>query len=136
MTVLAFKFLRKNNLFSTVWLYYVVTLLPVIGLVQVGTQGAADRYTYLPSLGPFFLAGLVAALGYKKNRSIIIISLTLIFGIFSWKTIEQVNVWNNSLTLWTHQTDIFPGKTMDDQYKGNNAVNLRNQRSRIDTGLV
>ncbi|MHC4184301.1 MAG: hypothetical protein ACYSR0_13225 [Planctomycetota bacterium] len=43
---------------SVASVYYVVTLLPVLGIIQAGEQAAADRYTYLPSLGPFLLLGL------------------------------------------------------------------------------
>jgi len=47
-----------RHLCSAAWAYYVVTLLPVIGIVQVGMQAAADRYTYLPGISIFLLAGL------------------------------------------------------------------------------
>ena len=50
----------------SVWGYYVVTLLPVLGIVQVGGQAMADRYTYLPGLGPFLIAGLVTAWSWEK----------------------------------------------------------------------
>ncbi|MDP2689108.1 MAG: hypothetical protein Q8P48_03235, partial [Deltaproteobacteria bacterium] len=46
---------KKNRIFAALWLYYLVTLSPVIGIIQVGSQAAADRYTYLPSLGPALL---------------------------------------------------------------------------------
>jgi hypothetical protein len=57
---------RKEKLWMSVWFYYVVTLIPVIGIVQVGSQPMADRYTYLPSLGPFLIAGLITAGLYEK----------------------------------------------------------------------
>ncbi len=50
----------------SVWGYYVVTLVPVLGIVQVGGQAMADRYTYLPGIGPFFVAGLFAAWSWEK----------------------------------------------------------------------
>jgi hypothetical protein len=62
---------KKQNLLLSVWGYYVISLLPVIGLIQVGGQSMADRYTYLPSIGPFFLMGLVAAWGLMKMNSLI-----------------------------------------------------------------
>src|SRR5262245_12705628 len=51
ITYFAISCYKRTALFSAVWFYYVVTLLPVIGIVQVGAQAAADRYTYLPSIG-------------------------------------------------------------------------------------
>lgn len=52
---------KKRQVWLSVWSYHVVTLLPVIGIVQVGSQAMADRYTYLPSLGPFLTIGLMTA---------------------------------------------------------------------------
>ena len=52
---------KKQKLWLSGWGYYVVTLLPVIGIVQVGGQAMADRYTYLPGLGPFLITGCAAA---------------------------------------------------------------------------
>ncbi|MGD0885158.1 MAG: hypothetical protein ABSA46_09855, partial [Thermodesulfovibrionales bacterium] len=46
---------KKQRVWLSAWGYYVVTLIPVIGIVQVGSQAMADRYMYLPSLGPFLL---------------------------------------------------------------------------------
>jgi len=47
--------------------YYVITLIPVLGIVQVGSQAMADRYTYLPSIGPFLLAGLGRGMGLAES---------------------------------------------------------------------
>src|SRR5208337_114159 len=57
---------KKQKLWLTVWGIYVVTLLPVLGIVQVGNQSMADRYMYLPSLGPFLIMGLIAAWIWAK----------------------------------------------------------------------
>jgi len=53
VSVLAFRRARSRPWLCTGWVWYLVTLLPVIGLVQVGTQSMADRYTYIPSVGVF-----------------------------------------------------------------------------------
>ena len=53
VTVLAVKAARKRPYVTVGWLWYLVTLIPVIGLVQVGVQAMADRYTYIPLLGVF-----------------------------------------------------------------------------------
>ena len=52
---------RGKCLFVIVWAYYLITLLPIEGIVQVGSQAAADRYTYLPSVSIFLLAGIGVA---------------------------------------------------------------------------
>lgn len=106
--------LKKNKLFLTVWLYYIITLIPVIGIVQAGEQIAADRYTYLPSLGPFLLVGLGITHLYKtfqtSNKLLIILLLFVVIGIMSYKTIKQIDVWRDSVSLWSHEIKIFPDK--------------------------
>jgi hypothetical protein len=52
---------KKQKLFLSLCAYYVMTLVPVLGLVQVGGQAMADRYTYLPGLAPLILMGLMTA---------------------------------------------------------------------------
>ena len=53
---------EKRKVLTASWLYFLVTLLPVLGFVQVGIYAMADRFTYLPTLGPFLLMGLGAAM--------------------------------------------------------------------------
>ena len=56
MTILAIRARRDHGYFLIGWLWYVGTLIPVIGLIQVGAQSMADRYTYVPSIGLFLIA--------------------------------------------------------------------------------
>ena len=58
---------KGSRLYLTLWLYYLVTLVPVLGFVQVGSQAAADRFTYMASLGPALLAALG---GYRIARKV------------------------------------------------------------------
>lgn len=103
---------RDNKLYLSLLLYYIVTLLPVIGIIQVGSQMAADRYTYLPSLGPFILFGLGIGVIFEKLKKIsqilIICALIMFLGIMAYKTIKQVSVWQNSISLWNHVIKLFP----------------------------
>lgn len=104
---------RKERVFIAVWLYYLVTLLPVIGIIQVGSQAAADRYTYLPSLGLFFIAGLGVSSLFKKcinkqSRTALIALILLILGVLVKKTTEQINIWHDPITLWSHELRLFP----------------------------
>src|SRR5262249_49164798 len=55
-TVAVIIFRRRHAYLLTGWFWYLVMLLPVIGLIQVGEQGHADRYTYLPNIGLFLVA--------------------------------------------------------------------------------
>ncbi|MCK9419647.1 MAG: tetratricopeptide repeat protein [Nitrospirae bacterium] len=92
------------------WAWYLVTVLPVIGLVQVGLQGMADRYTYVPLIGPFFaLVWLVADLLSQQIPRIWIagVSVILLLGM-SFVSFRQVGVWQNSFTLFEHALAITP----------------------------
>ncbi len=109
---------RGWKIFMAVWVFYVVTLLPVLGIVQVGAQAAADRYTYIPSIGPFLLIGLGISLTWEKtylkdhafflSKKLIILPLILILFLLSVLTVKQIKVWSNSITLWTHELKRYP----------------------------
>ena len=103
---------KRHRLGMAVWGYYVVTLLPVIGIVQVGSQSMADRYTYLPSLAPFLIIAAGTSWGYNKimrlyrSRSMIMILFlstgAVIFAGLSFLSIQQLRVWKNGLSLWSY----------------------------------
>ena len=108
---------KKQKVWSAVWAYYITTLLPVLGIIQVGDQAAADRYTYLPGLGPAFLAGLCAAWLWEKagaghnssilKRAFVIIPLILIISSLSLMTIKQIEIWRDSITLWNKELKLY-----------------------------
>jgi protein O-mannosyl-transferase len=98
--------LRRSRPYLLIgWLWYLIMLLPVIGIVEVGLQGHADRYTYLPQVGLYialtwFVADISASLRHRKEilataGSAVVITLSLC----AWK---QTTYWRNSETLWTH----------------------------------
>lgn len=103
---------KKGKLYVSIILYYTITLIPVIGIVQVGGQSAADRYTYLPGIGPLFLMALAVTSLLKsskeKGKIILISTVTLVSILMLSKTISQVSIWKNSMTLWSHELKIFP----------------------------
>jgi Flp pilus assembly protein TadD len=94
------------------WLWFVITLLPVIGLVQVGEQALADRYTYIPSIGLFMLLAwevprLVAARGQKFILTQKV-SAALILVACLLSTRRQLAYWQNSITLFTRAIQVAP----------------------------
>jgi tetratricopeptide (TPR) repeat protein len=127
---------KRGKLFSAVWLYYLVTLIPVIGIIQVGEQAAADRYTYLPSLGPFLLAGLGAGAAFeryskKQYQIAIIAALVILSGILANKTLKQIAIWQDSITLWSYEINLFPDNTTAYINRGNAYNILGNYREAI-----
>jgi Flp pilus assembly protein TadD len=121
---------KRYGLFSAVWLYYLVTLIPVIGVVQVGEQAAADRYTYLPSLGPFLLVGLGAGIVFERSskkqyQTAIIAILVVLSGILANKTLKQIAIWQDSMTLWSYEIKLFPDRTPKAHFNLGNAYSKK-----------
>ncbi len=87
------------------WFWYVITILPVIGIIQNGDYGMADRYTYLPSIGiSIMLAwGIPSVLANQEiNKRILFpagIMLLVILAFLSWK---QCGYWKSSIELFNH----------------------------------
>jgi hypothetical protein len=113
ITAACVMFAKKQKAWLSAWGYYVLTLIPVLGIVQVGNQAMADRYTYLPSLGPFLIAGLCAAgiaeqvrsggrRGGMLMKAVMVPVAVLVVAGLSVLTIHQTGVWRNSLGLWTY----------------------------------
>ena len=99
-------FLARRARFLLVgWLWYVGTLIPVIGMVQVGNQAMADRYTYLPSIGIFIIVAWAGAELMKKydfSKIVFAVFFAVIPVILVVCTRTQVKYWKNSLTLYEH----------------------------------
>jgi protein O-mannosyl-transferase len=97
---------RQKKYLLTGWCWYLVTLLPVLGIVQVGSQAHADRYTYIPGVGIFIivswgLKGIVdrIASGQKLTAKI---AMTIVVLAISGITGKQVECWKNDFTLFSH----------------------------------
>jgi tetratricopeptide (TPR) repeat protein len=115
ITITCLILAKKNKLWLAVWAYYIVTLIPVIGIVQVGNQSMADRYTYLPSIAPFLILGLLAAWIAKvadtclRSRTIFrsfgTLAAVLLLVVMSYLTVKQIKVWENTLVLFSHDIE-------------------------------
>jgi Flp pilus assembly protein TadD len=96
---------KRHPYFLVGWLWYIVMLIPVIGLVQVGSQSMADRYTYLPLIGIFIMLawGMRIVAGNDRVRraavSAAAIALILACMVCTW---FQLGYWKSSITLFSH----------------------------------
>lgn len=104
VSVTAIRRRREQPYLITGWFWYLGMLVPVLGFIQVGAQGWADRYTYLPAIGLYLLItwGIVDLMaGWRYRREIlsaVAISLLVTFGWTAW---AQTSHWRNSEALWT-----------------------------------
>src|SRR4030095_7562370 len=105
ITAAVFVLRKKAPYFITGWLWYLGMLVPVIGLVQVGWQGHADRYTYLPQIG-LYIAVTWAVTDLTRSWRFQGIALgaaaLVVVGAFTWRGWLQTSYWRDSETLFTH----------------------------------
>jgi hypothetical protein len=108
-TVLVIRFGKNRRYLVTGWFWYIGTLVPVIGIVQVGIQGMADRYSYIPLTGLFIIIawGVPDLLTKWRYKKIVLASLALlIVSTISITTYNQLRYWRNTLTLFQHAIDV------------------------------
>ena len=104
MTAVALKF-RARRYLLTGWLWFLGTLVPVIGLVQVGDQAMADRYAYIPLVGIFIMiAWRIADLADSKQIGLVVrvIPAACVLLALSFATNRQLGYWSSNYDLWTH----------------------------------
>ena len=122
ISYLAWKAARKYPYFLFGWLWYIGTLFPVSGIVQVGAQARADRYTYIPLIGLFILIIWgVSDLAKKWSswRTVISSGAIAILVVLAAMTWIQIGYWKNSVTLFSHAIDV----TSDNYLAHNNLGN-------------
>jgi Flp pilus assembly protein TadD len=134
ITLLVVREARRRPHLITGWLWYVGTLVPVIGMVQVGGQAMADRYTYVPLIGLFVvvawsLADLAKTWRYGRLASVVAVGATLsVLTICTWK---QVRYWGNSLTLFEHALRV----TTNNFVAENNLANALVSQNRLQEAI-
>jgi tetratricopeptide (TPR) repeat protein len=105
ITFLAVRYAKKFPWLMVGWLWYLGTLVPVIGFVQTGVQAMADRYTYLPAIGLFIIAawgGPRIAAGWCYKTKALSIASAALFIFFMTASRSQVRYWHDSLSLFNH----------------------------------
>ena len=89
--------------------FFITTIFLVLQFIQVGIAVVAERYTYLPYIGLGFLLGNFLQKKWNgKYKHIIVFTLLLLTGFFSWLTRLQVDKWQNHITLFQNVVDIYP----------------------------
>lgn len=112
-TAASIYLIKRKRLFPAAWFYYLIALLPIIGITQTAGFAAANRYTYLPCLGPFLIAGVISGNAFvkttKKELRIVLFSLFIVVsGLLIGITQRQILIWRDSISLWSYQIDLFP----------------------------
>jgi Flp pilus assembly protein TadD len=109
LTTLALYAAKRRGYLLTGWLWYLGTLVPVIGLVQVGEQALADRYTYVPLVGLFLMLvwGVGDFVGEHRSRRLLAAiaagALAVALCFLTWRQVER---WRDNVTLYEYTLDV------------------------------
>jgi len=109
VTFLAVRTVRRSPYLLVGWLWYLGTLAPVIGIIQVGSQSMADRYTYIPLTGIFIMIawGLPQLAGrWSQGKALLVGASIIAASLLLISTWVQVGYWKDSITLFSHAIDV------------------------------
>jgi len=125
---------RKFPFVPAGWFWFFGTLIPVIGLVQVGTQSMADRYTYLPLIGLFVM--LAWGLGevcarWRSSQPFVVAVIMLFLVAGALRARDQIGYWQDSGTLFNHTLAV----TKDNYVAYNNLGTYLCSQGRIEEGM-
>ncbi|MCU1237927.1 MAG: repeat-containing protein [Candidatus Solibacter sp.] len=125
VSILVFRLRRTRPWLTVGWCWYVITLLPVIGIVQVGMQAMADRYMYVPMIG----LSIAVAWEFDRRAAVPAVAVLAVWGVVSWR---QTAVWKDGVTLFTHAIAV----TDDNFLAHDNLGVLLDRRGRFDEALA
>jgi Tfp pilus assembly protein PilF len=126
---------KKFPYLATGWLWYIGTLVPVIGIVQAGPQAMADRYTYITLIGLFIMVAwgvpeLLKKWNYRKEILLASSALSILcLSIITW---TQVGYWQNSITLFDHTLNVTNNNWLAYNNRGIAYADLGNYRQAIE----
>jgi tetratricopeptide (TPR) repeat protein len=115
---LSFVVIRASRSFPylfTGWFWYLGTLIPVIGLVQVGSQSMADRYTYIPLIGLFVIISWGMSdisTKWQAQRTAVAVFSSIIIIFYMTCTWFQIGYWQNGITLFQHGVKMAPDNSI------------------------
>jgi protein O-mannosyl-transferase len=103
ISVLVFRF-RGCRYLPVGWLWFLGTLVPVIGLVQIGDAAMADRYAYIPLIGMFVMIsfGIADCAQKKQTKALLAVPAVLALLALAATTYRQIGYWKTSEDLWSH----------------------------------
>ncbi|KAG0506575.1 MAG: Beta-barrel assembly-enhancing protease [Candidatus Udaeobacter sp.] len=127
---------RTKPYLVTGWFWYLGMLVPVIGLVQVGEQAHADRYTYLPQIGLYIMIAwavgdLLLESPSRVRRAVVGVAAAIAIVCLGMRAFVQVSYWKNSQTLWSHTLAV----TGDNDVAHNNLGFLFLRRGELDNAI-
>jgi cytochrome c-type biogenesis protein CcmH/NrfG len=102
VTALAVRSVRAHPWFPVGWFWYLGTLVPVIGLIQAGTQARADRFTYVPLIGLFVVIAWAIPELRGRRRVFAAAAASVAVAACSLASRAQVGLWQSKVSIWEH----------------------------------
>jgi tetratricopeptide (TPR) repeat protein len=135
VTILVIRFAKRRRYLVTGWFWYLGTLVPVIGLIQVGSFAMADRYTYITLTGLFIIIAwgmseLPAKWIYRKI--VLGVSMVIVLTALGICAYQQASYWKNSVTLFSHAIEVTRNNYMAYNNLGNAYARLGRYRQAMD----
>jgi len=115
ITFIVIRLRRRQPYLMVGWLWFLVTLVPVIGLFQNGDQAMADRYAYTPLIGIFLMLiwGVAVWLEHNRVRRVIVGALSaLLLAVLIADTRHQLGYWHDSISLFSHAASVTQGNAI------------------------
>ena len=129
VTGVAIAFVRRYPFLFVGWFWYLGSLVPMIGLVQIGSQQMADRYTYFPLIGIFisvtWIVAELAPAGLIHDRVMPMAGLAWL-ALLSTISFSQISYWHDSVTLLRHTQSCTPDNSTIHEFLGSALVGERN----------
>jgi tetratricopeptide (TPR) repeat protein len=109
VSVLAFGLRRQRPYLLVGWLWFLGTLVPVIGLIPLGVQSMSNRYTYIPMIGIVLLTVWAVndlSKQWRRQSVLIVVGVTLMMGACILRTRGEIAYWKNGVTLWSRAVTV------------------------------
>jgi protein O-mannosyl-transferase len=109
ITLWAWLYRREHRYLLAMWLWFLVALVPMIGIVQVGRQAMADRYAYLPFIGLFIISVWGCAQVFERLKMSEAIQFTIavvVLAGYGSVAFLQIHYWHDSYTLFSHALQV------------------------------
>jgi tetratricopeptide (TPR) repeat protein len=135
VTALVFALRKRHRYLVMGWLWYLGMLAPVIGIVQVGMQAHADRYTYLPHIGLYIAvtwSGAELSKSWRFRDGILAIGAAMVIMVASLGAYMQTSYWRDDESLWSHAAAV----TSNNDVAYNNLAAVYLNRSRVTEAIA
>lgn len=134
-TAMVFSQRHTQPYLAVGWLWFLVAMIPMIGIVQVGEQARADRYAYIPFVGLFIMAVWSAAYWARRShirRTLLSVPAIVILGALCVATHRQIGFWRDAPAVWSRALAV----TQNNFVAHTALASYLNDQGRMEEGAV